>query len=655
VKINMPRILGAILTMLFLSGLVQTAQCTKKVETGTGTLKEPTAINCVYLLNGDRISGAVVSLNKDVLFLECLLSKKLRIDLRAVTMVDFQPKMQRSFQPRKEEMDIIEFVNRDKITGDVLSLSEKTITIKGEYGELVLKKEGLSHIIFGLRERLDLGFPNEDRNAVILKLVNDDIISGKLLNFGDDVFHFTAKYSPDLKIKSQHVSSLTFTRWPETGVNWKRNEGLVAYYPFNGNANDESKHENHGKVTGATLTEDRFGNPNSAYNFSGKDNYINCGNSSSLELTGDMTIEAWIYPTGLNYDADHGIIVKKGDCTHASRDAYYLELTGSSLPANINFSLSDGPSLSYYTVQGVIPSLNKWYHVASTYDRAEGKVRVYVDGLLRKTFDRNTQTKPAASHNVFIGREGSQNYSGRRFIGKIDEVRLYNRALSETEIQDYCLIKGLTTAYDSYTKLMLHMDGTNGSTRFTDETGKTVTAHGNAQISTAPYKFGGASGLFNGTNAYLTVPNSSDFDFGSGDFTIDFWCYPKDNDFTPIIDLRTSNEEGICIYREGGLLDMFVAWSWPSDMFVFKLTGNNNEWSHVALVRSGNTFTGYVNGVAATPHTDARSIAAPNGTIKIGIHHRGNIEYFNGYVDELRISKGIARWTSNFTPPISPY
>ena len=80
-----------------------------------------------------------------------------------------------------------------------------------------------------------------------------------------------------------------------------------------------------------------------------------------------------------------------------------------------------------------------------------------------------------------------------------------------------------TESYDSYTKLMLHMEGSDGSTTFTDEIGKAVTANGNAQIDTAQKKFGAASGLFDGTGDYLTLANSNDWSFGSGDFTIDFW------------------------------------------------------------------------------------------------------------------------------------
>ena len=72
-------------------------------------------------------------------------------------------------------------------------------------------------------------------------------------------------------------------------------EGLVAYYPFNGNANDESGNGNDGTVNGATLTEDRFGNTGSAYGFDGVDDYINKGNLNNIDVSGSVTISVWIY------------------------------------------------------------------------------------------------------------------------------------------------------------------------------------------------------------------------------------------------------------------------------------------------------------------------------------------------------------------------
>jgi len=82
------------------------------------------------------------------------------------------------------------------------------------------------------------------------------------------------------------------------------NTGLVAYYPFNGNANDASGNGNNGIVNGATLTADRFGNPNSAYSFNGASDYIRVPNSNSLQLTNDFTLSAWINCKSLGGNED---------------------------------------------------------------------------------------------------------------------------------------------------------------------------------------------------------------------------------------------------------------------------------------------------------------------------------------------------------------
>lgn len=81
----------------------------------------------------------------------------------------------------------------------------------------------------------------------------------------------------------------------------------------------------------------------------------------------------------------------------------------------------------------------------------------------------------------------------------------------------------LLSVDDSYTVSLLHMNGVDGSTTFTDESGKSWTAKGNAQIDTAGSRFGGASALFDGSGDYMELPDHEDFNVGSGDFTVDFW------------------------------------------------------------------------------------------------------------------------------------
>lgn len=203
---------------------------------------------------------------------------------------------------------------------------------------------------------------------------------------------------------------------------------------------------------------------------------------------------------------------------------------------------------------------------------------------------------------------------------------------------------------DTNVSLLLHMDGTNGSTLFKDNsyTRKSVTSFGNAQISTSASKFGGASGYFDGTGDYLRVPYTSDFDLSGGDFTIEAWVnfsvvgghlVGKDtygSNFDWSIGFGANN---IVCYTNGTMSSLVVtvpAWS----------TG---VWYHVALVRSSGTNTFYVDGTAYGSNTMSITNASQS-YMTVGCLSWNNPGFFfNGYIDELRISK-VARYTSNFTP-----
>uniref|UniRef100_A0A6M3KFW8 Putative baseplate wedge initiator n=1 Tax=viral metagenome TaxID=1070528 RepID=A0A6M3KFW8_9ZZZZ len=212
-----------------------------------------------------------------------------------------------------------------------------------------------------------------------------------------------------------------------------------------------------------------------------------------------------------------------------------------------------------------------------------------------------------------------------------------------------------TTGWDTYTKLMLHMDGTDASTTFTDEIGKTVTPVGNVQIDTAQKKFGTASGLFDGTGDYLSLADSDDWKVGTGDFTVDFWIRYNDKTgnqqyFAYItsspFNLRLSLELGgttISVYTNG-TNRLTPTWS-PSDGTQY----------HIALVRYSGTITLYIDGVALSSVADTQDISTGDAFY---IGYRGDPadqRYFNGWIDEFRFSKGIARWTADFTPPTAAY
>ena len=210
--------------------------------------------------------------------------------------------------------------------------------------------------------------------------------------------------------------------------------------------------------------------------------------------------------------------------------------------------------------------------------------------------------------------------------------------------------------------LLLHADGSNGATAFTDSStsGKTMTANGNAQISTAQSKFGGSAAFFDGTTDYLSTGDSADYAFGSGDFTIDAWirlgATGINHAIAAQIDEATAPDtQWEFLVTSGNKLQFF------SNVSGITLTGNTslsaNTWYHAAIVRSGNNFTLYLDGIADGYVSSSASIDNPSSkNLTIGRYVDSSAGHdFNGYIDELRISKGSARWTVNFTPPTSAY
>ncbi|MCX8132153.1 MAG: fibronectin type III domain-containing protein, partial [Clostridia bacterium] len=217
--------------------------------------------------------------------------------------------------------------------------------------------------------------------------------------------------------------------------------------------------------------------------------------------------------------------------------------------------------------------------------------------------------------------------------------------------------KAYAAVDDQYTKALLHFDGANGSKSFTEESGKAVTAYGDAQISTAQSKFGGSSAYFDGSGDYLSITNSTDFDFGNGNFTIDWWDYviAKGDNMSAIARTGVNTWEAFAVICYGGNYKLFMSsngssWDIASnvDMGVIPL----NTWTHWAISRNGNTFYIFKNGNLVTSFTSSLSLVVQNNNLQIGGRET---KIFNGYIDELRISKGIARWTSNFTPPVDKY
>ena len=207
--------------------------------------------------------------------------------------------------------------------------------------------------------------------------------------------------------------------------------------------------------------------------------------------------------------------------------------------------------------------------------------------------------------------------------------------------------------------LLLHGNGTNGSTTITDNSPspKTVTAVGNAQISTTQSKLGGASLLFDGTGDRLTTPSNSAFAFGTADFTVEAWVRESSRgQYASLLEIGAHLSSGIIFLTNGGSNASDRIGVYAGSFIGSQVTGPLNEWNHIAYVRASGQLTCYVNGIGGTPVSLANNFTSTT-TITIGSKNGGSdgggapVYDFNGYIDDLRVTKGVARYTSNFSLP----
>ncbi|TSA28581.1 hypothetical protein D4R71_00315 [bacterium] len=224
--------------------------------------------------------------------------------------------------------------------------------------------------------------------------------------------------------------------------------------------------------------------------------------------------------------------------------------------------------------------------------------------------------------------------------------------------------KTIVSVEDPYTntKLLIHFDGADGDQGdYTAETGQTVTTEGTAQLDTAQKVFGTASMLFDGDSDYCTVPDHADWHFGAGNFTIDFRA--KINSLAAdgtFVSQGTDGDNYWRLYaRSNGSIELrhYVVDENTITCVSAAAVITTDTYYHIALVRNGTDYRIYVDGVSVANVTDSDDWADYTGPLSIGVlnYVAGQSTYFNGWIDEFRVSKGIARWTENFTKPASAY
>ena len=205
--------------------------------------------------------------------------------------------------------------------------------------------------------------------------------------------------------------------------------GLLGYWPFNGNANDLSGNSYDGTVNGATLTNDRFGNANAAYSFNGISDYISTAN---INLHDTATISVWVNPfldaAGNNsWGYSASLVDQNQDANgNSSYGLYYNNTAGHGLYAQTGLSgNSTAEMLSHVNL-----SLNNWHHCVLTLNNGTGKL--YMDGVLILT--KSGLASTSQTSNVLLFGKAPWASNGNVFNGKLDDIRIYNRPLNSSEV-----------------------------------------------------------------------------------------------------------------------------------------------------------------------------------------------------------------------------
>jgi len=287
--------------------------------------------------------------------------------------------------------------------------------------------------------------------------------------------------------------------------------------------------------------------------------------------------------------------------------------------------------------------------------------------VLRATTDTDGRLGAAAVIDTSVApRTSSFTYdaSGRTLTSTdpMNRVTTYSYYANSTDFTDPSAAADV--AFGSVS-LLLHGDDVDGSTSLVDSSTafKAVATKGGARTRTAQSKFGGSSIYFDGVRDYLSLPADPSLAMKAADFTIEMWVYKlgnnantsrlwnPDGDFYGDLNIQFDASGNLVTYGST------TGTSWNGWAFATGIPVANNVWKHVALVRAGGTATLYVDGVGTVLTTGLGTAALYDSGKQHTIGGQGISadRAFNGYIDELRVTKGLARYTANFTPPTQAF
>jgi len=410
------------------------------------------------------------------------------------------------------------------------------------------------------------------------------------------------------------------------------------------------------KVGTAEISPAQFKFGNCSLVLDGDSDYVYAADHADFYFDGDFTIDCWVR---LDSIAGNQIIF-----SHQTDDTHYFEL---------HHNATDGLRCGYdagagYTViieETLSPlAVDTWYHIALVRDGNDWYL--FKNGVVAATV---VDAVALANYtgNVYIGYINNTQFGGADYYdGYMDEFRI-SKALARWTADFSATLPTAEYTSDANTQLLLHFD----TIDFSSVTApKIATFVGTAQLDTAQKEFGTASLLLDGNSDSITFPDSTDFYFGIGDFTIETFVrfagigaqqticgqYEDANNYW-YLEITAADKLHI-IFVDGGVTmgDYIMTGAWALGI---------NTWYHIAIVRYANAGGGatdkyikiFIDGTGQTL-TETTAISTNDvgditAVLDIGQQNSGT--YFNGWIDEFRITKGLARYTADFTAPSAEF
>jgi hypothetical protein len=376
--------------------------------------------------------------------------------------------------------------------------------------------------------------------------------------------------------------------------------------------------------------------------------YLKSAASAGLSFNGDFTIECWVKTTTISLDP-YGRRIWSFGSTVSAAEIDLGFYNGTAVTTNACVSVGN---VGAVIVGTIAVADGNWHHVAVT--RSGSSIKLFVDGVQSgSTYTSSATFSAGATNGMYISSLGGV---GGYLVGNISSLRV---------------VKGTavyTANFTPPTTPLTAISGTSLLLNFTnagmyDAAAKNnMLSTGTAQASTTQYKWAPTSTYFNGTTDYLTAPASQIFNLGTGDFTIEGWCNVSSFAGYPMI---ASLAVGTASTRSWYLLiypDGLPRFTWSTDgtnliPMISNTAATVNTWNHIAVTRSAGTSFLFLNGqqVATASTQSGAMYYNASAVFTLGREAGWNGSYLPGYIQDLRLTKGVARYTSNFSVPTAAF